>query len=188
MSSILVADSSQTSRKNIKNILTKRGYRTYQASDGSGAMRVARGIEPDLVLMDVNLWGTNVFETGRLIERKGLSTVIYLTAQPNREFTEKLKSMKVFAYITKPVNPAQLIQIVEFSLVNSNRIAILERQVQKLEHSLSARKDIERAKGILMDRLGITEKKAYEHIRKMSMDAGIPIEVTARNTIAKFDG
>ncbi len=186
--SVLIADSSQTSRNLIKNILVKRGYRVYQASDGSGAMRIARGIGPDLVLMDVNLWGTDVFETGSIIEREGLSTVVYVTSKPGSDFAEKIRSMKVFAYITKPVNPAQLIQMVEFSLVNSNRIKVLEERVERLESSLSARKTIDRAKGILMDRLGIPEQEAYSRLRKMSMDKGKPLEWAAKEVIKKYSG
>lgn len=188
ISSVLVADSSQTSRNTIKDILVKRGYRVYQASDGSGAMRIARTIRPDLVLMDVSLWGTDVFETGSLMERERLSTVVYLTAKPDREFIEKLKSMKVFAYITKPINPAQLIQIVEFSIVNSNRIAVLEKRVEKLEGSLTARKTVEKAKGIMMERLGIPENEAYARLRKMSMDQGISMERVAKGMIKKYNG
>jgi AmiR/NasT family two-component response regulator len=188
ISSVLIADSSQTSRNLIKDILTKRGYRVYQASDGSGAMRIARTIRPDLVIMDANLWGTNVYETGRLIEGERLSTVIFITAKPDREFTEKLKSMKVFAYVTKPINPAQLIQIVEFSIANSNRIAVLEKRVEKLENSLTARKTVERAKGIIMERLGISEKEAYHRLRKESMDRGITMEKAAGDIIGKYGG
>jgi response regulator NasT len=186
--SVLIAASSQTSRSIINDILVKRGYKTYQASDGSGAMRIARSIRPALVLMDVNLWGTDVFETGSLIERERLSTVVFLTAKPNREFYEKLKNMKVYAYITKPVNPVQLIQIVEFSLVNSDRIITLEKRVEKLENSLSARKNIERAKGILMDRLEISEHDAYAYMRKLSMDEGVPLEKAAQRILEKSDG
>lgn len=188
ISSVLVADSSQTSRGHVKDILIKRGYRVYQASDGSGAMRIARSIRPDLVLMDINLWGTNVFETAGLIERERLSIVVFMTAKPSRDLLEKLKSMKVYAYITKPINPALLIQVVEFSLINSNRIKILEERVERLESSLSARKTIDRAKGILMDRLGIPEQEAYSRLRKMSMDKGKPLEWAAKEVIKKYSG
>lgn len=186
--SVLIASSSQALRSNINDMLRKRGCRTYQASDGSGAMRIARSIRPNLVLMDVNLWGTNVYETGSLIERERLSTVVYMTANPNRDFIEKLKHMKVFAYVTKPINPVQLIQIVEFSLINSSRIITLEKRVKRLENSLSARKNIEKAKGILMDRLETSEQKAYEHIRKTSMDRGITIEKAAQMIIEESGG
>lgn len=188
ISSVLIASSSQALRNHINDMLKKRGYRTYQAGDGSGAMRIARTIRPDLILMDVNLWGVNVHETGSLIERERLSTVVYMTANPNRDFVEKLKHMKVFAYITKPINPVQLIQIVEFSLINSSRMITLEKRVERLENSLSARKNIEKAKGILMDRLGISEQKAYEHIRKSSMDQRVTIEKAAQKIFEKFDG
>lgn len=181
--SIIIADSGETSRKMVSDLISKRGYKIYQVSDNAGALRMARSLHPDLVLMDVNLWGANAYETASIIEEDKLSTVIFMTTKLDNEFMERLKRMKVFAYITKPVNPAQLIQMVEFTIINSTRIRSLEERVKKLEGSLAARKKIERAKGILMEKLGFSEQQAYEYMRKKSMDKGISMESLA-DTIA----
>jgi response regulator NasT len=181
--SIIVADSGETSRKIISDLLTKRGYKVYQASDGAGAIRIARIARPDLILMDVNLWGINAYEAARIIEEDGLSTVVFITSKPDREFIEKLKAMKFFAYISKPVNTAQLYQIIEFSLANSIKIKSLEEKVEKLESTLASRKKIERAKGILMEKLKLSEEEAYNYLRKKSMDKCISMERIAQAII-----
>lgn len=127
---IVIADSGETSRKMISDLLTRRGYRTYQASDGAGAIRHARSIHPHLVIIDVNIWGINAYQAARIIEEDNLSTVIFVTANPDRDFIEKLNSMKVYAYIIKPINSAQLFQMVEFALMNSKKIQLLRKRVK----------------------------------------------------------
>jgi len=183
---ILVADSGETSRNIISNLLIRRGYRIYKASDGAGAIRLARSIRPHLVIMDVNMWGINAYEAARIIEEDNLSTVIFITASPDNDFFEKVKAMKVFAYISKPINSAQLFQIVEFSLINSTKINSLEEKVKKLENSLTSRKMIEKAKGLLMDKLKITENEAYKFLRKKSMDECISMENIAQSIVKQF--
>ncbi|MBA1333655.1 MAG: hypothetical protein HPY66_0048 [Firmicutes bacterium] len=177
--SIIIADSGETSRKIVSDLISKRGYKIYQASDNAGVLRMARSLHPDLVLMDVNLWGANAYETARIIEEDRLSTVVFMTPKLDNEFMERLKTMKIFAYIMKPVNPAQLTQMVEFAIANSTRIRSLEERVEKLESSLAARKKIERAKGILMEKLRLSEQQAYEYMRRKSMDKGISMESLA---------
>lgn len=184
--SIVVADSIETSRKMISELLVKRGYRVYQASDGAGAIRLARSIQPHLVLMDANIWGIRAYEAARIIEEEGLSTVIFITANPDRDFMERLKSMKIFAYISRPINRAQLLQIVEFSLVNSIKIRSLEEKVERLQSTLEARKKVERAKGLLMEKLGLTENQAYGLLRKKSMDSCSPMEKVAEIIIERY--
>ena len=185
--SIVVADSSETSRKMIGSLLVKRGYKVYQASDGAGAIRLARSIQPELVLIDVNIWGVKAYEAARIIEEDRLSTVVFITANPDRDFIERLKSMKIFAYITKPINPAQLFQIIEFSLINARKINFLEEKLEKLENRLEARKRIERAKGVLMEKLKLSEDEAYRFLRKKSMDSCTSMEKVAEDIIKKFD-
>jgi response regulator NasT len=183
---IVVADSSETSRKKVCGLLAKKGYRTYQATDGAGALRIARSIFPDLVIMDINLWGINAFEVASIIEEDKLSTVVFITGSPNSDFYEKLRTMNIFAYINRPINPDQLYQIVEFSIINSNKISLLEEKVEKLESTLEARKKIDRAKGILIEKLKITENEAYKLLRKKSMDSCVSMEKIAEEIIKKY--
>ncbi|SET10775.1 response regulator receiver and ANTAR domain protein [Natronincola peptidivorans] len=181
---IVVADSGSTSRKQICNLLTQKGYRIYEATDGAGALRIARKILPHIVLIDVNIWGINAYELARIIEDDGLSTVLFITGSPDKGFYEVLGNMNVFAYITKPVNAAHLHQILEFSLANLKRITVLEAKVKKLEKTLSARKKVDKAKGILMKKRKLSEDEAYQILRKKSMDECTTIEKIAEKIIA----
>ncbi|SNS12789.1 response regulator receiver and ANTAR domain protein [Anaerovirgula multivorans] len=180
---IVVADSGSTSRKQICNILAQKGYKIYEATDGSGVLRIARKILPHLVLIDVNIWGINAYELGRIIEGDGISTVVFITGNPDKSFYEILGNMSIFAYITKPVNAIHLHQIIEFALANLKKITMLEAKVKKLEKTLSARKKVDKAKGILMKKMNLSEEEAYQYLRKKSMDECTTIEKIAENII-----
>ncbi|MBB6216205.1 response regulator NasT [Anaerosolibacter carboniphilus] len=181
--SILIADSSETSRKKLCELLTMKGYKLFQATDGAGAIRISRSIFPDLVIMDVNLWGIQAYEAGRIIEEDRLSTVLFVTNYASKGFYEKLQNMNVYAYIMKPIQQEQLYQTVEFTIRNAQKISSLEKKVASLEHSLESRKKIDRAKGILMEKLSISENEAYKILRKESMDQCISMDKMAEKII-----
>lgn len=185
--SVLVADSSETSRKKICDLLLKKGYKIFQATDVAGAIRLSRRVYPNLAIIDANLWGMSAYEAALIIEEDRLSNVIFITNNPNQAFYEKLKRMNIFAYIMKPINPDQFYQMVEFSIMNSNKINFLTEKVRKLEETLESRKKIDRAKGLLMQKLNITEDKAYKMLRRKSMDACIPMSEMAEKIINKYE-
>ncbi|ARE88199.1 ANTAR domain-containing response regulator [Clostridium formicaceticum] len=181
-----MADSGETSRKWIYTALMKKGYKVYEASDAAGTLRICRSIFPKLVLIDTGIWGMSPHKLAGIIEGDGLSTVLFITSKPDDFFHEQLKKMKVCAYISKPVNAPQLYQMIEFILTSVEKINFLEKQVEKLESSLAGRKKIDRAKGILMEKLKMSENDAYKLLRKKSMDACTPIEKMAETIISEY--
>lgn len=183
---ILVADSGETSRKKICSLLSKKGYKIYQATDGAGTIRLARTTFPNLVIIDENIWGIKAYDVARVIEEDGLSTVIFITKSPNQRFFERLKTMSVYAYINKPINVDQLYQIVEFTIMNSNKINKLEKKVKKLEDTIEGRKQVDKAKRLLMQKHNILEDEAYKLLRKMSMDECSSIGKIAEEVIHKY--
>jgi len=185
--SIVVADSGETSRKMICKLLAKKGYKIYQVTDGAGVIRIARRVYPDLVIIDENIWGIKSYDAASIIEEDKLSTVVFVTNNPSLSFYERLKTMNVFAYINKPINPDQLYQIVEFSIMNSSRINKLEKKVKKLEETITDRKNIDRAKRLLMKKHGVLENEAYKMLRKTSMDECVSMGKVAEKVITKYD-
>lgn len=183
---IVVADSGDKSRKIICDLLTKKGYQVYKATDGAGALRICRSVFPDLVIMDTNLWGINAYEVARIIEQDRLSSVIFTITNANAVFYEKLKNMNIFAYILKPINLDQLYHTVEFSINNSKKIRELKKKVEKLENTLEGRKKVDRAKGIIMKKLNVSEDEAYQWLRKKSMDKCASIDKIAEIIIEKY--
>ncbi len=184
---VLVADSVETSRKKLCGLIKKKGYKTYQATDGLGAIRLTRTVSPDLVIIDVNLWGMSAFEVGRIIEDNHLSTVIFITNKTDQNFYSVLKQMTIYAYILKPYQIEQLYNTIEFAIMNSNKINHLMKKVTKLENDMKNRKKIDKAKGILMSKLGIIENEAYNILRKRSMNECKAIYKVAEEIIEKYE-
>lgn len=184
---VLVSSSGENSRKNVCSLLIKKGYKVYEATDGAGALRITRTIFPDLVIIDTNLLGMNPYEVGKIIEEGKLSTVIFISNGLEKDFFEKLSYMNVFAYIVRPINSGQLYRAVEFSIINGNKIKLLENKIRKLESSLKGRKKLDRAKGILIEIMDINEDEAYKYLRKKSMDSCASIEEIAEKIIRKYN-
>ncbi|NMM61793.1 ANTAR domain-containing protein [Clostridium sp. P21] len=183
---IVVADSDSACRKIVSDLLKKRGYSVYQAAGSAEVLRVSRSIYPHLVIMDINLQGINAYETAKIIEEDRVSSVIFITNNTNSGFYEKLKVMNIFAYIIKPINSEQLYQTVEFSINNISKVNSLQEKIQHLETELINRKKIDKAKGIVMDRLRVSENEAYKYLRKKSMDMCISMDVLADKIIKKY--
>lgn len=183
---IVVADSDRKSREMICALLTSRGYQVYQAKDSGETLRLSRSLFPDLVIMDVGITGINAFSTAGIIEEDRVSNVVFITSKIDSVFYDQLRKMNIFAYITKPVNPEQLYQTLEFSINNIIKLNNLQLRIEDLETELKNRKLIERAKGILIKKLGISEDESYRHLRKKSMDLCIPIYKLAEKIIDNY--
>jgi len=183
---IIVADSDHKNREMICALLTSRGYQVYQSHDSGETLRTSRSLFPDLVIIDVNLIGINAFRTAGIIEEDKVSNVIFITNKVDPAFYDQLKKMNIFAYITKPINPEQLYQTVEFCINNVIKVNSLQLKIINLETELKNRKLIEKAKGILIKKLGISEDESYKHLRKKSMDLCIPIYKLAEKIIENY--
>ncbi len=183
---IVVADSSENSRAKVCSLLNKRGYTTFPASDGPSALRITRSLYPDLVLMDLNLWGMNAYDAASVIESDRLSSVLFMTGNPDEQFYVRLEKMALFAYITKPVQAEPLYQIVSFAIRSAARMKGMTDRIQILETTLENRKKIEQAKSLLMETRSIKEKEAYVIMRKRSMDDCAAIEVIAAAIIREY--
>lgn len=183
---IVVADSDSKSREIICGFLKKKGYLVHTAADISSALRASRSIMPHLVIMDVNLAGGNAYKTARIIEDDRISNVVFMTNKLDGFFYDRLKTMNIYAYVVKPLVLEQLLQIVEFSINNIIRMNELKTKIEQLETSLKNRKKLDRAKGIVMKMLNVSEEEAYGYLRKKSMDMCTSIDTVAEKIIKKY--
>jgi response regulator NasT len=184
--SVVVADGDGKYRETISELLKKRGYKIYQESDSGGVLRISRSVFPQLVIMDINLTGINAYKTAKIIEDDKVSSVIFTTNNVDSTFYEKIKSMNIFAYIIKPIIPEQLYQTVEFSINNIIKVKSLKEKIEQLETKLENRKKLDKAKGIIMKRLKLSEDDAYKFLRKKSMDMCVSIDKIAEKIIEKY--
>lgn len=169
---IVVTDDEPITRMDLSEILKEEGYDVVgQASDGFDAVELCRKVRPDLVLMDVKMPILDGIKASKVIINENLAlSVVLLTAYSGIEFIEQAKEVGVMGYIVKPINSKNLIPTIEIAISKGKEIKRINENVEKLNDQLEARKLIERAKGILMDKDKICDHEAYNKIRKLSMD------------------
>lgn len=184
---IVIADADAGYRKKLKEVLVQAGYLvTAEAGNGRSALKAVFQTEPDVVIMDLKLPGAQGLELARIIEEHRISPVILLTESYEQQLLENARPSWVFACLVKPVSDAQLFSAVEITLANFRRFTRLEEENKQLKKALNERKLVERAKGLVMEVKGLTEKEAYKYLQRLSMDNCIPISSIARQVIEDF--
>lgn len=181
---VIVIENDATWRKNIKGILAKMGYWVIgEAEDGQSGLKMVRSRQPDLVIIEAFLPGLDGHEVAQIINEDKLAPVIMISSSTKQNIIEKAKAAKVFAFLMKPELEYNLIPAVELALTNYQEIIRLENEVKELKETLETRKVIERAKGILMETMGITETDAFKRIQKQSMNKRISMRAVAEAII-----
>ena len=112
MARILIVDDSPSQLLGIQRIVEKLGHETFTATDGAEGVEVAKSVLPDLVLMDVVMPNLNGFQATRTLKREATTTHIPVVLVTTKDQdTDRLWGMRqgAKAYVTKPINPADLI-------------------------------------------------------------------------------
>jgi response regulator NasT len=169
---IVIADDEPITRMDFSELLKEAGYNVVgEASDGFDAVELCRKLKPDLVLMDVKMPLLDGLKASKIITQENLPcSVVLITAYSGKKFIDQAKDAGVMGYIVKPVDEKTIIATIEVAIAKGDEFRKIQEKVIKTEEQLKARKVIEKAKGILMRKYGLTEEDAYNKIRKLSMD------------------
>jgi two-component system, response regulator PdtaR len=185
---IVVTDDELITRMDLSEILMEEGYDVVgQASDGFDAIELCRKLRPDLVLMDVKMPLLDGIKASRVIINEELAlSVVLLTAYSGIEFLEQAKEVGVMGYIVKPFNSQNLIPTIEIAVAKGRLIKKIKDDSEKLKDQLEARKSIDRAKGILMDKDCLSDTEAYNLIRRLSMEKHASMKNIANAIIMNY--
>ena len=183
MARVLVAEDEVLIRVDVVETLEEGGHTVVgEAGDGEQAVKLARELSPDLVVMDVKMPKMDGVAAARHITQDG-PAVLVLTAFSDKELVEEAADAGTIGYLVKPFQPAQLLAAVEVALARSAEHRDLQNTVEDLETKLANRKVIERAKGRLMEQFALTEDQAYTRMRKAAMDRQLPLVEIARRVM-----
>lgn len=168
---ILLAEDNDLVALTLEEQLKGLGYDVIAiARTGTEATELAARLSPDLIIMDFRMPEMDGSEAAARINNYRSTPIIMLTAYTDRDTIRKAELAGVMSYLVKPVNEVELMPAINIALARFREILALRAQVVELEESLEARKIVERAKGILMQRLGLTEREAYERLRQRARD------------------
>lgn len=171
MKNIAIIDDDVSGRAVLKGLLHDAGFSVMaEGKNGNDAVEICRTKQPDLVIMDVKMPGKDGVEAAMEINRTCPVPVVFLTGRDDNETIEKAIDAGVMAYLAKPVRAEELIPAIKLAFSRFIEFEILKKENQDLRNTLQTRKSVERAKGILMEKEGLSESEAFSRIRKISMD------------------
>src|SRR3989441_11495483 len=182
---ILIADDEAVIRLGLRSMLEDQGYRVgVEAADGDRALALVRRLRPALLLLDIKMPGIDGLQAARALLAEPPVPVIILTAYADREFVEKAKEAGVLAYLVKPVRESDLYPAIEVARARFREIQALRTEIGGLEEALVVRKLVERAKGVVMRRMGLDEAAAFAHIQRQARNARKPMKEIAETILA----
>ena len=187
---VVIADDEPITRMDIKEILTDKGYEVIgEVGDGFDAVEICKEQKPDLVLMDIKMPLLDGLSAARIMTEEGVdAAVVLLTAYSEREFIDSAKEIGVSGYLVKPIDEKSLIPSIELAVARNKEMRKLRRDIEKVSERLENRSIIEKAKGRIMERDGITEQEAYDFIRKLSLTKGMSMRRVAEILLLQTGG
>ena len=180
---ILVAEDETLIRLDLVEMLTDAGYEVIaEAANGVEAISLAQLHKPDLAILDVKmpeLDGISAAE--KIIE---IAPVLMLTAFSQKELVDRARDAGVMAYVVKPFTIGDLTPAIEIAISRHSQMKALKEEVTDLHDRLETRKLIDRAKGILMQALNLSEPEAFSWIQRAAMDRRISMKAVAQAVIS----
>ena len=177
---VVVAEDDSMIRMDVVEMLSSEGYEVVgEAADGRRAVELTREHEPDLVLMDVKMPVLDGISAAEEIAAERIAPVVLLTAFSQKELVERAREAGAMAYVVKPYTAAELIPAIEIAVSRFDEIVALEDEVTEMKDQFETRKLVERAKSLLISRMGLTEPEAFRWIQKTSMDRRLSMREVA---------
>jgi two-component system, response regulator PdtaR len=182
---ILVAEDETIIRLDLKDLLERAGFEVVaEAKDGEEAVALARSAQPDLALMDVKMPRLDGIEAARRILEERPIPIVMLTAYGQQELVARAAEAGVFGYLVKPFREQDLLPAIHTARARHEELQALREEAESLQEALAARKVIERAKGLLMAKEGLTEDEAFSRLRRASQASQRPLKVIAEAVVA----
>jgi response regulator NasT len=184
---ILVAEDETLIRMDLVEMLTEAGYEVIaQATNGEEAIALANEHKPDLAILDVQMPVLDGISAAEKIS--SIAPVLMLTAFSQRELVDRARDAGVMAYVVKPFTISDLVPAIEIAISRHTQMRSLAEEVADLHDRLETRKVIDRAKGVLMKALNLTEPEAFSWIQRAAMDRRITMKEVALAVIDPDQG
>ncbi len=186
---LLIAEDETIIRLDLRELLERAGFEVCaEARDGLEAVELARKELPDLAILDVKMPQLDGIEAAKRILEERPIPIVILTAYGQHELIARAVEAGVYGYLVKPFRETDLLPAIETARARHAELMAVREEADSLAEALAARKLVERAKGLLMEKEKLNEQDAYARLRKASQLSGKPITVVAEALIATFEG
>jgi two-component system, response regulator PdtaR len=181
---VVIAEDEALIRMDLAEMLAEEGYDVVgEAGDGEAAVAMADQHRPDLVVLDVKMPRLDGISAAQRIAGQRIAPVVILTAFSQRDLVERASKAGAMAYLVKPFTKNDLVPAVEMALSRFAELQMLEAEVADLTERLETRKLVDRAKGVLQERLELSEPEAFRWIQKTAMDLRLSMRQVAEGVI-----
>lgn len=182
---VVIAEDEALIRLDLAEMLTDSGYTVVgQAGDGEQAVALVREHRPDLVVLDVKMPVLDGISAAEEIGKERIAPVVMLTAFSDKDLVERARDAGVMAYVVKPFTIDDLRPALDIARSRWVELTALETEIADLGERLETRKAVDRAKGILMSQLKLTEADAFRWIQKTAMDRRLGMREVAEAVIS----
>lgn len=183
---IIVVEDEALIRMDVVATLEEAGFEIIgQGSDGEEAVALATDLEPELVVMDIKMPKLDGISAAEKIAELKIPVVL-LTAFSQADLVSRAAEAGAMAYVTKPFKPADLLPAIQIALARHEELTSLEAEIADLSDRLETRKLMDRAKGLLMTKMKLTEPESFRWIQKASMDRRLSMAQVAKAVIEQL--
>ncbi|MHA6783457.1 ANTAR domain-containing response regulator [Pseudonocardia saturnea] len=181
---VLVVEDEALIRLDLTEMLREEGYVVAgEAGDGEQAVKLARELTPDVVIMDVKMPKVDGIAAAGEIVGERIAPVVMLTAFSQRELIVQARDAGAMAYLVKPFARHELVPAIELAVSRFAEKKALEDEVATLTDRLETRKLVDRAKGLLMSRQSMSEPDAFRWIQRTAMDRRTTMKAVAEAVV-----
>jgi AmiR/NasT family two-component response regulator len=178
---IAVADDEQDVRDYYCKVFPRLGHTVVSASaNGEGLIAECRTHRPDLIVTDIKMPGLDGIDAAKLIYEEMAIPVILVSAYSDATLIERAEADHIMAYLVKPIKQADLETAIGLAVRRFEQFEALRREAADMRQALEDRKIIERAKGVLMKELGLSEAEAFRRLQKTASSKNLKLIELAR--------
>lgn len=167
---VVIAEDEAIIRMDLRETLEEEGYLVVgETGRGDQAVDLVRELQPDLAVLDIKMPGMDGLEAARIINDERICGILMLTAFSQREVVEEARDAGALAFLVKPFQKSDLVPAIEVAMGRFRELRTLSGEIDALGEQLESRKIIDRAKGVLMDEVGLSESDAFAFIQRTAM-------------------
>ncbi len=172
----------------LRDALLAVGYDVLpQATGAGGLLKAVQQQQPDVVILDVDSPSRDMLEQLAMLHRQAPKPVVMFASDGDDRLIRDALGAGVAAYIVDGLAPSRLAPILRVAMARFEQQSNVRQKLDDLEQQLRDRKDIDRAKGLLMDKRAMSEAEAYAALRQQAMRQGLRLADVARRIIAMAD-
>ena len=182
---VVIAEDEAIVRLDLKETLEEEGYEVVgETGRGDEAVELVDRLKPDLAILDIKMPGKDGLEAAREIAGPRKAAVLILTAFSQRDLIEQARDAGALAYLVKPFQKSELLPAVEVALGRFREMQALDDEVESLQEQLETRRTVDRAKGVLMDKHGLSEADSFGFIQKTAMNERRSMRAVAEEVVS----